>query len=260
MRLEKFVQVWNNGGAQLNTISTDGLEEFIQDIVESVERQFIRQEPEEPTIRMSAMGKPAVEIAYTHLMNIAFNKPKRRIAESFIFHFGDYYEALLLMLMCEYGVDVRNRQREVRYKNMVGHIDGTVGKRVIEVKTMAGYYFDRFVNEPDDDRGYITQLNLYLKSLEDEVSEACWLCFNKQTNMLELVELEPDDYYIERAEYIAKHVPKVQTFEDIQEYFDVPELIRNGHKKEVPPSMRYSDNLEVFYRFDEYGRPHSEAW
>jgi hypothetical protein len=258
--------LWNEKAGRLDRINEDLLEDLLIKVEDSVREQFFQYQREDSVLRMSRMGKPAVELAMLHLENLAVCEGAQetsRIAGQWVFNLGDYFEALLIFLMKHYGVYVIQEQREVSYKGVKGHIDCIVkegNKRIlIEIKTMSGYYFNSFVKYPDDNRGYITQANLYYESLRNKLTDVWWLCLNKQNNELRIIECVPDFRYVERVEGIIEVLPKIRKFEDIKKHFDIPPLERDGHRKRVPQCMQYSPYVDLFYVFKN-GKPYCERW
>lgn len=253
-KLKKFVQEWNNGGLLKSHFDPEVLEWYGEQMQYCLQRQFTSSGQEDHTgLRMSQLGKPAVVLAAEKL---AAEDPdlKPRYAMQYTFLTGDFFEQTLVCLLHQYGCEIHSLQEEVKYKGVVGHIDFCADDVLIEAKTMSGYYFNSFIQQPDDDRGYLTQLHLYQQCMQQK--SAAWLCVNKWNSELTLVELEWDESYIERAEQIIRDYKKVNTFDDIKKYFSVPNLIPvSTRKNKIPPTMQWSGMNNLFYNFDSRGNP-----
>ncbi len=172
------------------------------------------------------------------------------------FHLGDVFESLIVQILSASGVSVTDTQLEVYLDDIPGHIDGIVNEdTVIEIKTMSDSYFRKFTKEPDDSRGYLTQLNTYCHVLGGK--HGVWLCLNKQTNDLALVPLVPDKQVIQRAKDVIKYVKEVNSFADIFEYFQAPDAEREVFKRQdtgkyvLPESMRYCIFAPCFYEIQQ---------
>lgn len=261
--LKKFIQAWNEGSPKFSEIDEKHLKRHLFNTRQSILKQYSKDELAGHYVRMSIMGYPAVEIAMKKLQQ-ENGVNNANFVQRWIFHFGDYFESYVLLMMREFGLSVEAEQAEVVYKHkkqkVVGHIDAVVDGVLVDVKTM-GYYIRSFREVQDDDRGYVTQGHLYLECMRDfGLKQFAWVCYDKFTNKLELIEMEWDDHYLERVNYILSCLPKIKQFEDIAKYFEVPPLIVNGHKKEVPQCMRYSEHLHLFYEFDKKGKPVREKF
>ena len=174
-----------------------------------------------------------------------------------LFMDGHVFEAEILAHMEAHpNFNVVDQQREIEFEGVFGHIDAVVdtghGKILIEAKTMSPYYFTKFVKNPDDARGYMTQLGIYTEALD---LPGVWICKNKATSEVAMV--IPNEEDLEEARYRAHLlVPllrKIETFEDIFEVFQAPEPVQEVCKKKatgrmlVPEEMRYNVWRHVFY-------------
>lgn len=251
-RLKQFADLFNS---DYSCISTDGMlpltEEYTKLVESSYHTQFCNRN-ERQHIGLSEIGKPAVLLGLKKLgvpAETINNQTKLR------FHFGDVFEALIVNMLQSYGMPVENTQKEVSYKTVPGHIDGVVcGDTVLEVKTMSSSYFQRFLKEPNDDRGYLTQLNMYAHLLN---LQGAWLCLNKETFELAVLPLTPNPLIIERAKAVIEVLPSIETFNDLFDTFEAPEAVPEYYYKKptgkylIPEAIRYSKYAEVFYDIQE---------
>lgn len=266
-KLMKFIEAWNNGG-RLPLLTRELVEEHVNNAAESFVKQFdaeVQLEANNKIImRASMLGYPAVELAARKIYETKTGRVP--ISRQWIFHLGDYFESLILTLMEAYGLSVQSKQAELKYETpeghvLTGHIDAVVEGILIDIKTMSFYYAKQFAVSPNDDRGYITQLNIYRSQIECEGSG--FLCLDKSSNNLFFVENDEDPRYLQRVNGVADALAKIEEFEQIKEHFDIPPLepdSNNPHKKVVPQSMRYSQYVKLFYVFDAKGNPVSTAW
>lgn len=253
-RLKKFVQEWNNGGLLKSHFDPEVLQWYGEEMERCLKRQFTTERHEDHTgLRMSQLGKPAVLLSAEKLCLDA-PEIKPRYAMQYTFLTGDFFEQTLICLLHQYGCQIDSMQEELTFKGVKGHIDFCADDVLVEAKTMSGHYWKSFTQEPDDDRGYVTQLHLYQQCMQQK--DAVWLCVNKWTSELALVELVWDDVYIQRAEQIIRDYKRIKTFNDIKKYFSVPDLIPvNTRKNKIPPTMKWSGMNHLFYNFDSRGNP-----
>lgn len=202
-----------------------------------------------------------------------------------IFHTGDWFEAWVAFQLDRLGYErvaipddklSEDLQWRVEYNvpgldvPVVGHLDHVVelgdGERLIlEVKTMsdsywrqftgAGYKFkdDNLVTDGgDDDRGYMTQLALYMEATG---YDGAWLALNKATSQMALVYPDPDDLAAARtrANKVALALSKVKTLSDVYTLLKAPPGVPEVYKRKatgrllLPTSMKYSGVAELFY-------------
>lgn len=243
-KLKTFVESFNSGELQIDLAEQQ--ENYIKEVKISCYNQFCS--PTKRThIGLSEIGKPAVLLGLKALGVSEVVSPASKLR----FHFGDVFEALIVQILISYGLEVTDVQKEVAYSGIPGHIDGIVnGDTVLEVKTMSDSYYQRFTKQPDDSRGYLTQLNFYCHLLG---LKGVWLCINKQTYELALIELIPDPTLLERGKKIIQVLPNIVTINDVLDNFDAPEPVTEFFKKQptgkylVPETMKYSNCVDVFY-------------
>jgi len=211
--LFRFIDFWNTSREGLS--SNDKIVQlYTKAAQESFVRQFMAREYR--PIGLSQLGKPLVEVAYS----IYAEEEEIDFPLRFTFHIGDIVEALLVAAMLSYGLDVSAQQLEVEYKGVGGHIDCMVGgDLLVEIKSMSSTYFRQFTSNPDDERGYITQLALYSKAVQSagySVRKAGWLCLDKTTGYLKWVAL-PLNYV---APSLKKASRIIKQLEDIMDEAD----------------------------------------
>jgi hypothetical protein len=223
-------------------------------------------------LRLSQLGKPAVlqalwGLGYEHDGGIAL---KQRLT----FFYGDLFEALLIPLLEAAGYkvvdhnnqnifhDIVDGDKRIVYKGVPGHsdvvVEGPTGERfIIECKTSNDRYFGSFMKNPDDERGYVTQLALYEECLG---LPGCWVFFNKNTSEIGVQFLTDElrQKALSRADHLIPILTEVHTFEDLaRKVYDgtlqAPPPVQEVYKRAqtgallVPPSMKYTDYRHCFY-------------
>ena len=247
-RLRQFVDAFNSGELQIDFDAMhDQLAQYSSEVIISYKNQFCNRD-KRTHIGLSEIGKPAVLLGLKKL-GVAGEivSPASRLR----FHFGDVFESLILATLKAHNFSITMEQHEISMKGTLGHIDAVVNDdTVLEVKTMSDYYYQKFIKEPDDSRGYVTQLNTYAYML---CKKGVWLCLNKQTYQLALIELVPNPLVLERAEAVIKALKEVKVIDDVLDLFDPPEPEAEFFKKQptgrylIPASMKYAAYLPVFY-------------
>lgn len=226
-------------------------------------------------LRLSQIGKPGVlqalwSLGFPHSGGLAI---KHRLT----FHSGDVFEALLVLLLqaagyeildwnnnnIYTGVDPVTEDKYVEFEGVRGHTDIVVRDTVdnsvfiIEAKTSNDRYFTSFMKKPDDERGYVSQLALYQKSLD---LPGCWVFFNKNTSEFG-VQFLPED--LKESALARAHV-LIPILRDIKKWDNLVDSVANGvlqapppinevfQRKQtgallVPQSMKYSPYRHCFY-------------
>jgi 5-hydroxyisourate hydrolase-like protein (transthyretin family) len=206
------------------------------------------------------------------------------------FHLGDWFEAWAAVLLERAGYthvpipsnclseDAQWRV-EVLFPDslpVVGHLDlvvsrGTEAPLIIEVKTMSDNYWRSFTRlgyrakstddyffvdgGGDDERGYMTQLALYVGATG---YNGAWLALNKATMQLAVVAPDGNDLQAAwaRAERVTKALSSIEFLEDVYNKVmappGVPEIYKNSPTGRLllPPAMRYETYAipEFWYR------------
>jgi len=217
------------------------------------------------------------------------------------FHAGDWYEAWASVFLARAGyVPVPIPTGKVSLDNqwiveyplangpaITGHLDLVVfapdyqTPLIVEVKTMSDSYWrsftwlgysnateDIFFVEAggDDDRGYMTQLALYIASTG---FPGAWLCLNKATFQMAIVVPDKDSLYeaLRRAERVALALGNIKCLKDVYTLVKAPPGIPEVHKHALtgklllPPSMKYETVAPPFLFYDiqtaknGYGKP-----
>ena len=185
MKLSEFVNSWNEGGLEIPDVDDTSLD-WYGDVCRDNFRDVYTEREKRP-LGVSQLYKP---LGFLLLDKLDITNDEI-ITCKIKYHFltGHFWEASILSLMYQHGVDIHSLQQEVHFCNLPGHIDCIYGdRRVVDIKTMSPYYFNSFVEDPDDDRGYLTQIACYQEALG--IKYASILCLNKLTGELRLVNIE----------------------------------------------------------------------
>lgn len=251
LKLNDFVTLYNSKDAEFFSGMLENAELFNHSISHSYLRQFT-QSGVRDYIGISSLGKPAVQLGFKKLK---YEEVTPSLRTKLTFFVGDAYEILLTNMLRSYGFSVTLDQHDVTFHGVGGHLDGVIDHKVlIEIKTMNDRYFESFTKCPDDTRGYITQLGIYSHCMG---LPAVWLCVNKVTNELKVVELPEPEYtepYLARAASLAQVMNDIKSFEDLFNTFEAPTPVAEVFKKQetgkylMPQSMAYWNYSPVFYK------------
>lgn len=217
-------------------------------------------------VRMSNIGKPAV---LTALAKLGYTQPEPKGKSRLIFHFGDMFENWVEIMMQTYGIKVLESQPKYECMGITGHADYVIQTRdgqevLVEAKTMSMNYSRMFRKEPDDNRGYVSQLAMYSKA---SGLPATWLCYDKGSS--EVFEVVPDETILasslERAEAVLARLENVNTLDDVLKQFRPPPPRDEIFKREltgnklVPMSMTMNPFRSAVYvlkeTYNNYGKP-----
>jgi len=246
----RLLEYWNEDKGTYTR--SEKIADYVSKCVgESFRKQFLDDKPfEKHTLRMSQIGKPLILLC---LHKIGYlDLPSTNFKQDWIFSLGDVVEAYLMSLVHMCGYVVESPQLEVELYDIKGHIDFLSSRdTVVEVKSMSDSYFRQFTKQPDDDRGYLTQLHMYCAALGTK--RGVWLCLNKGTNELAQVNLGWDDGILQRSRAVVKAYNDCDGLDYIVQNVNPPDGVpeRKGGvltgRFIVPTSMRYSEYARAFY-------------
>lgn len=258
---EEFTDWWNNDvGADVEFGGDDSLA-----LDQSFTRHFVEGR-QKPGVRMSNLGKPAV---ITALMKLGYTEPDPKGKLRYIFYLGDVFENTLEYFLKSYGFTIVSSQGQVKWKyNLTGHYDFIVEKDgqqvLVEAKTMSANYSRVFQQNPNDDRGYLTQMALYQNCLQ---LPSVWLCLDKGSGEMFSVDANPGILYerLLRAENVLKRLQNVRDLSDVLTAFKAPpprpEIFKGepSGKYLLPQSIAYSPFTPAIYKLSQgsngYGKP-----
>lgn len=258
MKLSEFIKRWNEGGV----VPLHSFQEFVLDYIgsECVDA-FTTTYGTEPERQLS------VSSLYKEAMLLGFDAFGYRQLRStnmvgkFHLFFGKVLEALVLALMREYGVPVHSLQHEVTFAGIPGdgHVDCIYGENtILDIKSMGSYYYKSFVEQPDDDRGYVTQLLTYKYASQLKYSGV--LALDKWFGTLAYVPIRDDTIIVrnneedearlllDRAFAVAEVINNLESMDDVWE-LSLPRAVKHKAGKFLipPPTMRYDTRTNVFF-------------
>lgn len=265
--LQEFVRYMNTGRS-FHKWNKKTLRHYTRSL-EQVAREFFT-EWEDPNVkqtrilRASTLGYPSVIQAMKVLgydKRIPAEGTENRLSR--LFSDGHVFEAEVVAHLMSYPkFKVHSQQKEIEFEGVLGHIDCVVstpaGDIVVDAKTMSPYYFDKFVKNPDDARGYITQISVYGETLG---LPGALLAKNKATSEVAAIQIsdEDRDEALHRAHLLVPLLKKIEKFEDIYAVFEPPPPVEEVCRRNktgrllVPEEMRFSPWRHVFYDL-EFGR------
>lgn len=129
----------------------------------------LKREPREPTLRMSAMGKPNRQLWYE--MNIRGEREELHGNAHMKFLLGDIIENVVITLAKISGHKVEGEQTEMELAGIKGHRDVVIDGTTVDVKSASPFSFKKFEDglKPEGDAfGYITQINSYVTAAKDD--------------------------------------------------------------------------------------------
>lgn len=242
----------------INEDVDDGLfnldtETYGQMMEQSLRRHYV-EDRERKGLRMSGLGKPAAVQGLNHL---GYYEPDPSGKTKLIFHLGDVYENWLELQLRAYGFKVVSSQGQVDFHGVKGHydfvIEGSNGDSLlVEAKTMSDGYSKQFRKNPDDARGYTTQLALYNHTTG---IPAVWVCFNKGTAETFMVEptYEVLTERLNRAEDIITRMRTLKKVDDLLDTFRAPPPYEEKYRGSmtgnylVPLNMKYTPFKDALY-------------
>ena len=171
-------------------LSEELIEQFGEDVKESLRHWSTPREQQGFTLRVSNIGKP--------LRKLWFEKkyPSTEPISSSLsikFLYGHLLEHLVLLLVKLSGHTVTDEQKEISLNGIKGHIDCKIDGEVVDIKSASKFAFNKFENDSlseDDPFGYIAQLSTYEQA--EGTEDGYFLVINKETG--ELCTHKPDEF------------------------------------------------------------------
>ena len=275
MKLSEFVRQWNTDTVDCSKQNANAM--FIPNYWKQLfDTSEELQKPDmSKNLRLSKIGMPAIHLAYDYL----YKEPK--LLPSVVqWHImtGNLAECMLISKMIEAGVNIHSDQLEVQFNpnkhvrdyelnKVPGHIDLIYNDQLgheylIEIKAMSSTYWKSFIKQPNNHRGYLSQLSCYFDVLCDRVNGVFWLCLNKATGELQLVVLNKE-LYIEGLNTALTNCYHMQRLQKDSGYLSqirppepLPEL--RGRKTKtptgkliIPECMRNSEWKSKIYGSDD---------
>lgn len=204
-------------------------------------------------ISASNLYKPVVRLACMK-MGLPFTEPPVPTRMYFHFLMGHISESYLISLLTSESFFVSKYQEKVLYENYSGHIDFVINDEyLVDVKTMNSGYFTKFVEQPNNARGYLTQMAFYWVALGRKYKPA-WICLCKETGRIAFVEA-PEMSLLQAISWLDSTILTLGLVKEVgdigQLYVPSPvlESFKNSHtgKFLIPPSMRGFSLIDCVY-------------
>lgn len=199
-------------GTKDGALRPDVLREFSDEVAVRLTDQFAERQGA-LTLRLSKMGPCCPKALWhsVHTPELAEPFPPWAIIK---FSYGHILEALVIALAKAAGHEVTGEQDELDVLGVKGHRDCVIDGAIVDVKSSAGFYFQKFKDKSigtNDTFGYLDQLDGYLVgSLDDDLvrvkDRAYLLAIDKHLGHLVLYE------HRLRHEHI---VERVRSYKDV---------------------------------------------
>ena len=197
-------------------IDDNAFDNLARSIAKTLKDRLSQSDPVRKTLGLSSVGKPLRKLWYELKSGTDLGKPSPDLRLKFLY--GDIIEDILLWLAEVSGHSVSDRQKEVKYKGIVGHIDSIIDGEVVDVKSASTHSyrkFDRGTLPDDDPFGYLPQITAYDKVVGK--GNPGFLVMDKVTGALTLYRPDPIfdmpdvDAVIDRAvEALSKDEPPAE--------------------------------------------------
>ena len=164
------------------------VEEFGEACKKALLKQFTEDRSSKFELRMSNVGRPLCQLQ----MEVKGIKGEGQPYSAKVRNtFGDIIEALALFIMKSAGVEIKNEQKQVKYKfngdKIEGRQDVEIDEKVWDIKSASPYSFEKKFGEDggfnevvkDDTFGYASQGFLYGESQKKNFGG--WIVINKST-------------------------------------------------------------------------------
>lgn len=176
-----------DGQVKIDDSSFDNL---ARSIASTLKDRLSQSDPVRKTLGLSSVGKPLRKLWYEMKSDSDLVKPTPDMRLKFLY--GDIIEDILLWLAEVSGHTVTDRQREVKYRGIIGHIDSIIDGEVVDVKSASPTSFKKFAYgllPTDDPFGYLPQITAYDKVVGK--GNPGFLAMDKVTGKLALYRPDP---------------------------------------------------------------------
>jgi hypothetical protein len=207
------------------------IEEFAENLAKHLAERSeeTRVEKNGQALRASSVGKPCSRQLW-YANNIEqFNHEPLPPYKKLSFLYGDVIEELLFYLAKLTGHRVEGQQGEARLEGILGHRDGIIDGRLVDVKSASTRSLKKFTEHnlvKDDPFGYLGQLAFYLEAAQDDPlvtdkDQASFLVMDKQHGHLVLDTYHRDELpniyeLIERQkQHMASSTPPPRGFSPV---------------------------------------------
>jgi len=216
-------------------ISDKLVEEFGEACKLALQKQFSEKRRDGFQPRMSNIGRPLCQLQM-EVKNIKgegqpYNVKIRNT-------FGDMIEALAIFVLKSAGVEIKDEQKNVKYKfngtSLEGRLDVKIDSKVWDIKSASPYSFEKKFGTAggfeevvkDDAFGYASQGYLY--SASEKIPFGGWIVINKSTGEWTVCKtpLADEEYRVkaiktakENLKALKDKVPFKRCYEDIEETY-----------------------------------------
>jgi len=232
LKVQKYLDKVSKSPAQVDKTL---VEEFGEACKKALLKQFTENRGSKFELRMSNVGRPLCQLQMEAKGIKGEGQPYNAKVRN---TFGDIIEALALFIMKSAGVEIKNEQKQVKYKfkgeEIEGRQDVEIDEKVWDIKSASPYSFEKKFGEDggfnevvkDDTFGYASQGFLYAESQSKDFGG--WIVINKSTGEWTVCEtpklIEPyKSDAIKKAEdnvkAIKTGVPFKRQYDEIEETF-----------------------------------------
>ena len=216
-------------------VSNKLVEEFGEACKLALQKQFSEKRRDGFQPRMSNIGRPLCQLQM-EVKNIKgegqpYNVKIRNT-------FGDMIEALAIFVLKSAGVEIKDEQKNVKYKfngtSLEGRLDVKIDSKVWDIKSASPYSFEKKFGTAggfeevvkDDAFGYASQGYLY--SASEKIPFGGWIVINKSTGEWTVCKtpLADEEYKVkaiktakENLKALKNKVPFKKCYEDIEETY-----------------------------------------
>ena len=150
------------------------IDTFGENLKELLRSRLVPRESGGPTLRLSALGKPARQLWYT---DKGYDKEALTGDKLLKFLYGDIIEEILLTVAKLSGHSVTSEQKKVKVAGITGHMDAVIDGHVVDVKSASPFAFKKFEKATlavDDPFGYMQQISAYSEAVPENKGVAFW--------------------------------------------------------------------------------------
>tara|TARA_R110000787_G_C13358146_1_gene439800 strand:- start:291 stop:1163 length:873 start_codon:yes stop_codon:yes gene_type:complete len=204
----------------------DAFGDSLKDLLRS---RLIPRKEGGPTLRLSAIGKPARQLWYDSKGHSRETMTGDKLLK---FLYGDIIEEILLTLAKLSGHSVTNEQQRVKVAGITGHMDAVIDGHVVDVKSASPFAFKKFTQATlavDDPFGYMQQISAYSEAVPNNEGVAFW-AMNKVDGSLVLYQ-PSEDLLPDTQERVTELLEALASDTPPERCYDVEFDYKTGNEK-----------------------------
>lgn len=242
-----FIKTYNmyRGRAAPRNLKDEHWQYFGQQVINAAYAQYFDNDNAYRGMRPSNAYQPAI-VHMLHKYGYCLPSTTLKWNRAYAPFIGMVTEPLIQLLMYEANVPFEiGKSISILDGYMTGTPDILLDDTVIDIKSMNSFYYKRFTAQPDNERGYITQLHLYAQGLG--ISNMGVLAICKDYPSISYVPVEYDPEVLDSVNRRIAVLNESTSIHDIVKCPIPPLQKGRSNVLNVPAELAYSEAKSLLY-------------